>query len=293
METIPEKEKLETKEDEVGKEVTVEEQLAQRLNGVTTSTESIGHRNVRHRRVQSTSLLFSILDNTPSQTQQHRVRSMSLAEYPSLDKYYPGSHLLVGGGGGGGLEDSSCLYLSLWLLPPLPLRQQLAKEIAKMAMRYSHHGSSAPFMPHITIIGSIRCETHREATQLGKQLQKGLKGSGVVPCRFQQSPCVAMYTTENKIVWSQSCIAIVERSEEYMNLLALSRQIFQLPLGEWMFPGPACEPHYSTFYGTQSIPTNIPPPPNFVAEEAALVMTTPGTLEGVAKWREVARIHLR
>ena len=277
METIKEKEEQKETDERL-------ERLLRNVN-IKTSTESIGHRNVLHRRAQS-SALFSILDS-PS-NMRHRVRSMSLAEHPSLNKYYPGSHLLDDL-----VEDGGCLYLSLWLLPPLPQRKYLSKEIAKIAMRHNQQGSSAPFMPHITIVGSIRCEAHREATELGKQLEKGLQGSGVVPCRFERKPCVAMYNKEGKLVWSQSCIAIMERSEEYMNLLALSRKLLELPPGEWMFPGPSCEPHFSKFYGAHQIPTDIEAPPDFVADEVALYMTTPGTLDGVAKWREVTRINLR
>jgi hypothetical protein len=204
-------------------------------------TESIGHRNVVHRRVQSTTL-FSILDS-PS-NMRHRVRSLSLAEAPSIDKYYPGSHLLDSGNT---MVDScynngytSSLYLSLWLIPPLPIRKRLAKDIAKLAMRYSPQGSSAPFMPHVTIVGSIACGTLREADELGHTLQKGLGASGRIPCRFNRSKgCVAMYKNgddgSKNLVWSQSCIAMMERSDEFMNLLDLSRQVLKLPPGECMY----------------------------------------------------------
>lgn len=299
METIQEKEKKKVKEKPKTLCDNEIEELAQRLSLTpgfqipSSSTESIGNRNVKHRRVQSTATVFSILDTPSLMNMRHRARSLSLAEYPSLDKYYPGSHLVDNGG----LEDSACLYLSLWLLPPDPLCRQLSKDNAKTAMRHSKHGSSAPFAPHITIVGSIRCETHRDATDLGKKLSKGLKGSGTVPCRFpSKEACVAMHNPEtSEIVWSQSCIAIMERSEEYMNLLSLSRKVLGLPPGEWMFPGPASEPHFSCFYGKQfPTDTTIPPPPDFVADEAALFVTTPGTLQGVARWREVGpRIHLR
>jgi Cyclic phosphodiesterase-like protein len=252
---------------------------------VQSTTESIGHRNTLHRKTNS-SALFSLLDTPTASGMRHRARSMSLAEHPSLEKYYPGSHLLDDLA-----EDTGCFYLSLWLLPPMQIRTELAKEIAKLAMKHSSQGSSAPFMPHITVIGSIRCETHREVKELGRQLEKGLKGCGAVPCRFEQGPCRAMFKDE-QVVWSQSCIAMMERSDEFMHLLKLSRQILNLPLGEWMFPGPACEPHFSKFYGAKEIPTNVPPPPDFVADEVALYMTTPGTREGVSKWREVTRIPL-
>jgi hypothetical protein len=233
------------------------------------STESIGHRNVRaHRRVQSTTL-FSILDSP--RNMRHRVRSLSLAECPeppSLDKYYPGSHLLDSTNAVVDYSSGNTIYLSLWLLPPLPLRKNLLKDIAKLAMRYSAQGSSAPFMPHVTIVGSIACSSLREATELGVQLKKGLESSGPVPCRFDRTRgCLAMYkeeqteqapddsssnnnnnnndsssaslngtkpttTPKRHLVWSQSCIAVMERSDEFMNVLALSRQVLKLPPGE-------------------------------------------------------------
>jgi hypothetical protein len=48
----------------------------------------------------------------------------------------------------------------------------------------------------------------------------------------------------------------------------------------------------SLFYGKQEIPSTVGVPPDFVANEASLFMTTPGTVHGVAKWREITRISL-
>ena len=282
-----------------------EEELLQRLlknhvnikpKTLSSATESIGHRNIRpHRRVQS-NLLFNVLD-APMMKHYHP-RTMSLAELPDLTKFYPGSHLVEKFVPDGGL------YLSLWLLPPQHLLKQLSQEIAKLSMKYSPQGSSAPFVPHITIIGSIRVETHREMSEIGQKLRKGLKYTGVVPCRFDtvknngndgnnNNTCEAMYNDDNKLVWSQSCIAMMERSPEYMNILAKAREILELPPGEWMFPGPAKEPHYSKFYGKFEIPHAVNTPPNFVSTEAALYLTTPGTLDGVAQWKEIIRIPLQ
>lgn len=279
MNTIQEEEELKLKEQQND----LEDRLKNLLKNVhiNSTTESIGHRNVSHRRVQSSNL-FSALD-TP--VIGHRPRSLSIVDHPSLFKYYPGSHLLEG------IQDTGCLYLSLWLLPPHSIRKQLSKEIAKLSMKYTRQGSSAPFVPHITIIGSIRCETQREATELGHKLQQGLQGSGKVNCRFLRQPCMAMFK-DNQVVWSQACIAVMERCEEYMNILAQSRKLLELPPGEWMFPGPACEPHFSKFYGAQPIPEEVDAPPDFVADQAALFLTTPGTLEGVGKWRQITIIDL-
>mmetsp|Transcript_28526 Transcript_28526/g.69406 ORF Transcript_28526/g.69406 Transcript_28526/m.69406 type:complete len:331 (-) Transcript_28526:85-1077(-) len=288
----------------------LEDRLTTLLGNVErlSTTESIGRRNVVHRRTQSTHLL-SVLDS-PTRL-RHRVRSSSIAEPPSLLNFAPGSHLLDDF-----VAETGCLYLSLWLIPPKPLRQELAQEIAKLSLRFTKLKSSAPFFPHITIVGSIKCDTQREATDLGQRLQNGLQGTGPVPCRFRKEPCQSMYLddendnhgggekekhhadcegkSENprRVVWSQSCIAIMERSEEYMNLLAKSRQALELPPGEWMFPAPAREPHYSKFYSTAPLSVPVDPPPDFVATEAALFLTTPGTVEGVSQWKEITRIPL-
>jgi hypothetical protein len=122
-----------------------------------------------------------------------------------------------------------------------------------------------------------------------------------------------MYNSDGKLVWSQACIAIMERSPEYMELLSKARDVLQLPPGEWMFPPPVQEPHYSKFYGHQDIlktPSSsavenlfngeasqqqqlkIPLPDDFVAQHAGLYYTTPGTVEGVGQWKELTRINL-
>lgn len=224
---------------------------------------------------------------------QNQGRSLSL-QHPSqeVQKFYPRSHLM-----GNDFTDGRCQYFSLWLLPPKAIRKTLATEIAKLSLKYTQQGSSAAFMPHITIIGSIPCSNLREARELGSRLKKHLQHSGTVPCRFSsQECCQAMYTTgeeeKKQLVWSQSCIAMMEKSPEYMHLLNLARTVLQLPQGEWMFPAPACEPHFSKFYGSHEIPNSISCPDDFVAEEVSLWATTPGTVQGVANWREVQRIKL-
>lgn len=270
------------------------------VNEERRSTDTIGRRNAgaQHRRVQSSAVLSSMFLDRPAAL-RHRVRSMSMNQPPSLLKFYPGSHLLERDDY---LEQDS-RYLSLWLLPPPHLLQRLSREIAQLSFRFSKFGSSAPFPPHITVVGSIKCETERHAldSELGVILRDGLRGSGAVPCRFaKDTPCRAMYDDDDRLVWSQACIAIMERSDEYTALLARARDLLGLPPGEWMFPAPAREPHFSKFYGHRDILSPrgsndavvIPAPDDFVAQEAALYFTTPGTVEGVGQWREVTRINL-
>ena len=274
------------------------EELEQRLKTLLgnverlSTTESIGRRNVVHRRTQSISQILALADSP--EVLRHRVRSPSVSEYfPSLLKFAPGSHLLDDF-----VAEAGCLYLSLWLLPPEPLRKQLTREIAKLSLQYSNTlKSSAPFVPHVTIVGSIKCDTQREASDLGKKFQKLLKGTGAVPCRFKRELCQTMYDDHQHLIWSQSCIAIMERSDEFMNLLAKARYVLNLPPGEWQFPAPAQEPHFSKLYYQRATTTALPdaqlqPPQDFSATEAALFLTTPGTVPGVSQWKEIARIPL-
>jgi hypothetical protein len=231
-------------------------------------------------------------------------------------KFYAKSHLLSDTPGTGN-------YLSLWLIPPEAVHKSLVKDITKMSLRYNGLQSSAPFTPHVTVLGSIPCgESLNDARKIGKTLQKALQGSGPIPCRFRQEPCRAMYRedtpmttttmnttsaatnsnssqqqpqlqkTSSSLVWSQACISIMERSVEYMALLDRARHALDMPPGEWMFPAPACEPHLSKFYGHVEIPHEIPTSPDFVAVEVALWSTNPGTVEGVQGWKEVTRINL-
>lgn len=214
-----------------------------------SATESIGHRNVvAHRRTHSNAL-FSMLDGGEQMRHRPRALSFALQEPPSLHKYYPASHLLQSKHE----IESRTIYLSLWLLPPEPILKQLTKEIINLSLQYSSsHGSSAPFIPHVTIIGSIRCRTMRDVHDIGIKLKTGLTkyggGTNGVPCNFYNSTnnnannnnssskndrCQAMYYKsddhqKNKLVWSQSCIAMMERSEEFMGLLQQSRGILLL-----------------------------------------------------------------
>jgi len=254
-------------------------------NSINNSTDSIGSTNSdRRRRVQSMAIMPSIQPEFFTMLKDHRPMSFS-------SKYYAGSHLLNDIPGA-----DNANYCSLWLLPPPEHMKALSKEIAKLSLRYNQQQSSAPFTPHVTVIGSIPCgPTVSDAKRLGKILQAALSHSGAVPCRFSQhQPCQAM-TKDGSVVWSQACISVMERSPEFLQLLERARGALKMPtLGEWVFPAPAGEPHYSKFYGRAAIPNNdvIAAPPDFVAQEASLWMTTPGTVEGVGNWKEVARIQL-
>mmetsp|Transcript_17181 Transcript_17181/g.31106 ORF Transcript_17181/g.31106 Transcript_17181/m.31106 type:complete len:268 (+) Transcript_17181:425-1228(+) len=236
-----------------------------------------------------------------------------LRRKPSIIQFYPGSHLLEYHEDDEVLEPmerderdpsfpklvrrTSMLYppykfLSLWLLPPQPERDRLAEQIAHLSKTYN---GSAPFVPHVTVLGCVPCESVKHGKHLGRRLEKRLTGTGGIPCRFRDE-IVSMYDdSTGKLIWSQSCLSIMARSEEFMNLLERSREATGMANGaEWMFPGPLREPHMSHYYGSESPPpvSQVQRPPDFVAHEVALFVTSPGSVAGVKEWVQRTLIKL-
>jgi hypothetical protein len=228
---------------------------------------------------------------------------------PSIVKFYPGSHLLEELAEDGPMERDerdgsfpkilrrkSMLYptyhyLSLWLLPPPEVRETLQHQVEKLSVEYN---GSFKFMPHVTVIGCIPCTSRKQGFEIGRKLQEDLKGSGGVPCSFQKE-ILSMYNPDNTLVWSQASLSIMERSDTFMDLLALCRKSLGMDFeAEWMFPAPAKKPHMSHYYGNEKPPppSSITPPPDFTAQEVALWITCPGTVKGVKEWRPLFRIDL-
>merc|ERR1712176_1624022 len=86
-------------------------------------------------------------------------------------------------------------------------------------------------------------------------------------------------------------------SDQYVQLCETSRYLLDLPLsGCTNFPPPVNRPHMSLFYGTENIPDPaiVDPslPTSFEGTRAALWITTPSTLEGVPKWKQIDVIDL-
>jgi hypothetical protein len=182
-------------------------------------------------------------------------------------------------------------FLSLWLLPPLgPIYDQLQAQIDFLSNKFD---GSASFYPHVTIVGSIPCESKEHAKFIFRELTQNLKGTGPVPCRFLPK-VESMYNEESVLVWSQACLTVMERSPEYMKLLERTRSVLGMDCGEWMFARPIGQPHISHFYGCSRPPPpdQVRLPPDFVAREAALWITSPGTVQGVKFWKELGRIQL-
>lgn len=95
------------------------------------------------------------------------------------------------------------------------------------------------------------------------------------------------------LVWNQACVSVMERSNKFMALHRLTREILRMDIKEWEFPPPLKESHLSHFYGTTALPphVHVDAAPNFVATEAA-IWETSGGFEGVKNWKKLETIKL-
>jgi hypothetical protein len=176
--------------------------------------------------------------------------------------------------------NASLKNYSLWLLPP-------KQEAAQIATLSENRGPA--FIPHITVVGGIKCDSEDQALEAAHNLQEGLKGFGKISCEFKPVP----FSSER--VWSQALCLEMESSESFLKLCQTSRTILDKNAENWSFPPPVSMPHLSLFYGVSNIPpkNDMQPVHPFHAYSLALWQTHPATLEGVSSWKEIARIDLR
>ena len=235
--------------------------------------------------------------------------------------------------------------LSLWLLPPEPILHQLQLQINDISQR--SNGSCPSFLPHVTVLGAFPCSSDEEAHLLLHKLQSKFQDFGPIPCSFVSShhvchtftekrqqpsedndnhsnnndndgtvvplfgkcPLVSSLDKDGKVIWNQSCLAVMKRSPSFLNAIRLSKQVlfgdgsnYKKEDDVITFPPPIREPHFSFAYGHVDVMSNedkcmetdrtMKLPPDFSSTEMALFWTYPATLEGVSQWSEVGRVPL-
>ncbi|KAI2500012.1 hypothetical protein MHU86_14467 [Fragilaria crotonensis] len=178
---------------------------------------------------------------------------------------------------------------SLWLLPPASVGNDWRGLIDELSAE-GRGASSVPFEPHVTIVGGIQCD---DPTELCRDLQEALRGRFVkgIDCQFLDRT-VSM-RRDGTVQWNQALVAVAERTQSLIELVDACLTFFERPL-EPKFAPMICEPHFSLYYGTENVPDpeTVVLRQGFKATELALWKTEPGTVAGVAEWREVGRIRL-
>jgi hypothetical protein len=177
---------------------------------------------------------------------------------------------------------SAPITLSVWLYPPQAALLDIQDQIDMLA---EDRGPS--FLPHVTLIGGIPCQSEEQALQMGRALQHGLRGFGEVPCHFSATP----KTSEG--VWSQALYLTMDETDLFIKLCETCRVIlgFELPC---TFAPPAHKPHMSLFYGVTDIPdaSEVEPVKSFEASTIAIWTTGLSTLASVPNWKEMSVIKL-
>jgi hypothetical protein len=181
------------------------------------------------------------------------------------------------------LREQGEVKLSLWLLPP----EDVSSKIQSQIDAFTHRpGASASFVPHVTLVGGITCETSEQVQQVTKALELGLSGVGGIPIRLAEA--------QSQNLWSQALYLPVNASKEFVELCQYCREILGMDDGFWEFPQPAGVPHLSLYYGTENIPAveDVKRVKNFVATRVGLWKTDPSTVEGVEFWRPLVIFDL-
>ncbi|KAL7542266.1 hypothetical protein ACHAWF_007134 [Thalassiosira exigua] len=221
---------------------------------------------------------------------------------------------------------SSSKRLSLWLLPPEPLRSTLSSIQAEINASHAHKRHMPRFDPHVTLIGGVpiaNCCSEGELQSLNAQsddfneaagrlvlrrLQRAFQSHGEISCRFVKERGVfaehsLSESGERVVKWNQSCVSVAERTSSIMRAMEVADEALFSTLGtaccddptqsiERHLKGPLFEPHYSFAYGNDAhlIPSSLECPPTFACVEMVLMWTHPSSLEGVEKWTEIGRV---
>ena len=134
--------------------------------------------------------------------------------------------------------------LSLWAMPPLPVRNIIYEDIVKFA-----GVSGGIFEPHVTLVGGIECESIEDAQNMAKRLQKDLEQSGHL-----QRPlwCAFASNVERFNLWSQACCVTLTNHEtsgfEEVRQTCLRTLYLKPETGIWTYPAPLQKPHMSLHY---------------------------------------------
>ena len=217
------------------------------------------------------------------------------------------------------------MKISLWLLPPEPIRLSLQGNIDAIASR----ASLPTFVPHVTILGGIVCPADTKtssdqwADDLLAELRLTLTCVEGIPCRFRHEGPIAAKEEGGSIKWNQSCISVMERNDRFRRAIELTHDavckvndrmegsldsdgVNDGDAFDWRtaLKPPICEPHYSHAYGSDAgllhvkigndddSPLLVQTPPDFVSQEAMLIWTYPPSVDGVSNWKEVGRCKL-
>ena len=198
-------------------------------------------------------------------------------------------------------RSSASRVLSLWLVPPEPVRSQMCKEMRAIATQYG----LPIFEPHVTIVGHLGSLSDKEVLVS----LEALRGTGHVPVRFDLGGVVSGRDPGQPAPWHQSAVAVVH-NKTAPALGRLQQRAKQAFLGQADAPvawvPPINKPHLSLAYVESSLDSDrsaelckaLTVPDRFTGAEVAVVeVSRAGASEVLSacrrgEWREVGRVQL-
>jgi len=187
--------------------------------------------------------------------------------------------------------------LSLWLVPPEPVRTQLR---SMMQAIVASEGTPM-FEPHVTIIGNVGGMSDVAILRKLKQLQ----GTGKISVHFD-TPVVSGRNLGEPAPWNQAVVAVVQESDALRILQEKAKSVFfgGTPTVAWA--PPIAKPHLSLAYVESTLADDrsakvcaaMKTPADFEAAELVVAQVSvhgeadvwPACLRN--EWVEVARVKL-
>ena len=177
--------------------------------------------------------------------------------------------------------------ISLWLLPSAAARAPLVASMEQLAAAHGLPSTDA----HITLLGNSGDGLTPD--EAAARLQ-ALRGRG--PVAISLTEVASGTDAEGRAPWNQSCVAVVNETDELIQLQRLAADTFlgaEAAAAARPWAAPLCKPHLSLAYGNApEVLGEAQLPEPFVADCVAVWDCNPGTLEGVLSWREIARVAL-
>ena len=193
------------------------------------------------------------------------------------------------------ITNSNALKLSLWLIPNEPNYTELKSTIDHLSQTYG----LPTFEPHITLIGGEVIQNESEADVILKRLKLIFKDFGSIECSFFDKVLHGL-NDDDVVKWNQSCVAILNPSQQFNDALYLAQKCFHLDddrgkekviKHQFLKKG---VPHFSFAYGMDDARKceGLKPPGTFTCNSLGLYWTYPSCLIGVPQWKLIGEIFL-
>jgi len=192
--------------------------------------------------------------------------------------------------------------ISIWAVPDSEHFDTLQSQIKLLSKTHQ----LPCFIPHVTLMGGIKCKSEEVVDQYIHLLTCRLRGKFDSIRVIMEGPVTTAFISPDLPKWNQSCVIAVKETEQFMNFVSTIESILNSTNNDIndfqqgndrkrvKFPEPFGRPHFSFAYGNEKsvCATFKPAVLDFQCREIMIWDTSNATLEGVESWRKLASISL-